>query len=498
MYKTIPKDYIFKVKPFEHQIEGIEYGLNHDKWLLADSMGLGKSKTVIEIANIKKVKHCLIICCENGLKWNWQKQIRIHSNEEGFILGQYQGHNGLVIGSNQKRLDDLNRINQLPRFIITNIDTLKYRFPTGEKVERKVKGRLKLVDRYSYPIVDKLRELCDSGEIEMIAVDEFHMVRNEDTEQAKQILKIQASIQIAITGTPVINAPLDVFVALKWLGYENRSFGTFKYRYCRFGGYNGREIIGYRHLDEISESLDTVMLRRTKEETIDLPDKVFVDEYVEMNKKQAVIYNEVKGNLLKDIDRIKKSSNPLTEIVRLRQATGFTGILSSDIKESAKLDRAEELVEEAVKNDQKVVIFSNWTEITDELLKRLDKYNSATITGKVKDSEVFYQEQKFQTDDTCKVIIGTIKKMGKGYDLTEGEIVLFIDEPWDMETKKQAIDRCHRIGTKHKLTIYTLLTRNTIDERVNCVAEKKGEMSNILIDGTNKMDKTALINYLIT
>ena len=120
---TIPNDFIFKTEPFDYQLEGIKYGLNHDKWLLADPMGCGKSKMVIDIANIKKVKHCLIICCKNGLKWNWQNQVSIHSYENSFILGQ----KGNVIGSNAKRLEDLNRIDELPRFIITNIETLKYR-----------------------------------------------------------------------------------------------------------------------------------------------------------------------------------------------------------------------------------------------------------------------------------------------------------------------------------------------------------------------------------
>ena len=494
----IPKDFKFKTTPFKHQLEGIEYGLTHDKWLLSDSMGMGKSKIVIDIADIKNVKHCLIICCKNGLKWNWLNEVHTHSYEEGYILGQRQTSKGVAIGGNSQRLDDLNNIDNLPRFIITNIETLKYRIPTGEKVERKVKGKLQLVDRYCYPITEKLQNLCDNGKISMIVIDEAHRLRNEDSLQAIQILKIHSPIQIAITGTPVINSPLDIFMSLKWLGYEDRTFGSFKHCYCRLGGYNGSEILGYKNLEEITDVLDKMMLRRLKENVLDLPDKLFVDDYVEMSDKQKKIYKEAKGELLNNIDRIKKSNNPLTKFTRLRQATGYTGILSSTIKVSAKLDRMEEIVEDAVNNGDKVVVFSNWIKITNEALQRLKRYNPAVITGDTKDSDIPIQEDKFQNDDSCKVIIGTIPKMGEGFNLTQGSVICFIDEPWDMETKKQAIDRCHRIGSTKRLTIYSLITKGTIDEKVHNLVERKGEMFNILIDLKTQDNKNTLINYLLS
>ena len=491
---TMPEKYKFKVQPFEHQIEGIEYGLNHDKWLLADSMGLGKSKTVIEIANIRQVKHCFIICCKNGLKWNWRNEVHKHSDEECFILGQRKDR----IGSNAQRLEDLNRIDELPRFIITNIETLKYRLPTGEKIERKVKGKLKITDRYYYPTTDNLIELCNTGKIDMIAVDEFHRVKDIDSEGARQILKINSSIQIAITGTPIINNPLDVFMSLKWLGYETRSYWDFKSHFCRLGGYNGRDVIDYRNLEEITAVLDNMMLRRLKENTLHLPEKIFVDEYVEMNSKQKAIYNSVRNDLLANIDKIISSPNPLAKLTRLRQATGYTGILSNTIKESAKLDRLEEIIEEASESGQKAVVFSNWVQIINEAAERLKRYNPAVITGETKDSDIPKQEHRFQTDDNCKVILGTIEKMGEGFNLTKGTVVCLIDEPWNEEAKKQAIDRCHRIGSESDyIIIYSLRAKDTIDERVSDIVKLKGLMSNILIDKTDTGDINALINSLL-
>lgn len=190
--KQIPNNFKFKTKPFEHQLEGIKYGLNHDKWLLGDEQGLGKTKQVIDIANIKNVKHCLIICCVNGLKWNWQNEVRTHSNEDAWILGQRTNRNNkIVIGDNPDRLDDLMHIDELPRFIITNIETLRYKVKTGRKIQVRVKGKLKEVDEYRYPITERLQELCSMGEIVMIAADEVHKCFDYDTEITTNLGKLK-------------------------------------------------------------------------------------------------------------------------------------------------------------------------------------------------------------------------------------------------------------------------------------------------------------------
>ena len=88
----LPKKFTYKTKPFKHQEEGIRFGLKHDRWLLGDTMGLGKTKCAIDLAVIKKLqkgyKHCFIICGVNGLKWNWVEEIKTHSDEDSYILGQ--------------------------------------------------------------------------------------------------------------------------------------------------------------------------------------------------------------------------------------------------------------------------------------------------------------------------------------------------------------------------------------------------------------------------
>ena len=108
----LPTEFEYKTKPFEHQKIGFDYGLTHDRWLLADEQGLGKTKQVIDIGVAKKYqrgyKHCLIICGVNGLKWNSCNEVRTHSDEDAYILGQKVLKNGkMKIGSNEDKLNDL-------------------------------------------------------------------------------------------------------------------------------------------------------------------------------------------------------------------------------------------------------------------------------------------------------------------------------------------------------------------------------------------------------
>lgn len=476
----IPADFNFKTKPFKHQIEGFEYGLANNRWLLGDEQGLGKTKQVIDIAVAKKLqkcyKHCLIICGVNGLKWNWVNEVHTHSNEDAWILGQRFKGRKISIGSTNDKLYDLKNINKIsPYFLITNVETLR-----------------------NEDCVKEIQKLCKNGTIGLVAADEVHKMKNPSSQQGKGFLKVQPECRIAMTGTPLMNTPFDLYIILKWLGYEGHSFSAFKNHYAMYGGFGGYEVVGYRYLDELQKQLDKIMLRRLKKDVLDLPEKTHIDEYVEMTPKQAQIYREVTADIKMNIDQIKMQNNPLAELIRMRQATGYTGILSSTVKESAKLDRMEELVEEAVQNGKKVVIFSNWTQMTSAICDRLrTKYGIGLITGETPDSNRqttvnLYQEGKLD------VIIGTIGAMGTGLTLTAGTVEIFMDEPWNRANKEQAEDRCHRVGTTENITIYTILCKDTIDERIHELVERKGAMADALVDGKVKIDKGAMLDFLLS
>mgnify|MGYP002860506854 CR=1 FL=1 len=478
-------DFDFKTEPFKHQEECFLYGMNHDRWFLGDEQGLGKSKQAIDIAVALKqerdYKHCLIICGVNGLKWNWVEEIETHSNETSYILGQkIKKRTGEVyIGSNKDKLADVREISSNPAyFIITNVESLR-----------------------DEDITQGLSEKIDSGAISMIVIDEAHKMKSTRSQQGKGMLKLQSDYRLIMTGTPLMNTPLDLYFILRWLGIEKHSKYTFEHYYAEYGGYGGYEVIGYKHLDELQEQLDSIMLRRKKEDVLDLPDKVFIDEYVDMLPKQSIIYKEVKADIKSNINAIEVSPNPLAEMIRLRQATGYTGILSTEIQCSAKLDRMEELVNEALTNKRKVIIFSNWTSITNEVMDRLEKTHFGevvSITGETPDASRQSNVNRFQEDEKCKILVGTTGAMGTGITATAGSVVIFLDHPWSRALYDQAVDRTHRIGQNNKVTIYNIMCKNTIDEKIWKLVKKKGQMSDAIVDNEySKIDKET-IEYLLS
>lgn len=485
----IPDGFEFKTNPYGYQTDGVRYALTKNKFLLGDQMGLGKSKQIIDWAcclkQEGKIKRALIICGVNSLKYNWKNEIATHSTESAWVIGTRFRKNGNAYeGSSKDKLADLDNLPEAS-FLITNIETLR-------------SGAYKEGNRHRYPFADKINELVKAGEISLIAFDEAHTAKNPSSQQGRAMLKTSAPYMVAMTGTPIMNKPLDLFVPLSWLGYDNHTYYAFKNHYCNMGGYGGQEVVGYKNLHEIRELLDLMMLRRLKDDVLDLPEKIHTDDIVDMTPKQAVIYKEILNQVKSDLHKISFSDNPLAMLIKLRQATGYTGILSDKIAESAKLDRLEEIVAELAENGQKCIVFSNWEMITSVVVDRLKKYSPAYITGKVKSDDRMKEVNRFQNDDNCKVIIGTMGAMGTGLTLTAAQTVIFLDEPWTQAVKSQCEDRCHRIGTKGSVQVITIMCRNTIDHRINDIVYKKGVLSDMLIDGKGGKLDMKILNELLS
>ena len=486
----IPTGFEFKTKPFQHQIDGVRFGLTKERFLLCDDQGLGKTKQIIDLVgclsakdNIQKV---LIICGVNSLKYNWEEEIKIHSNESGWVLGtRYRKNGNKYEGTTKDKLADLENLPDC-KYLITNIETLR---AGAEKVSK---------TKYHFPIAEKIAQLCSKGIISMIALDECHRAKNATSLQGRAMLKTSAKYMVAMSGTPLMNNPIDLYFPLHWLGYEQHSLYQFKQHYCHLGGFSGGEIVGYKNLDEIRALMDKVMIRRLKMEVLDLPEKIHKVEYVDMTSKQSVIYKEVMAGVRSDLHKMSFSNNPLSMLIRLRQATGYTGIISDKVKESAKLDRMEELVTEIVEGGQKAIIFSQWSEITAIVKERLAKYNPSYITGETKAEERMIEVNRFQNDDNCKVIVGTIGAMGTGLTLTAAQNVIFLDSPWNRALKDQAEDRAHRIGTAGTVNIITIVCKGTIDEKIEDIVYRKGLMSDMLVDGKGEKIDMKIINELLS
>lgn len=461
----IPKNFFFKCQPYAHQIVAVQYAQTHDKFLLGDEMGTGKTKMSIDISSNKNIEHCLIICGINAVKWNWKNEIEKFSNKTCRFLGQRITKTGKIkIGKTQDKIDDLQNFDNFKEFYtITNVETLRNK-----------------------EIAYLLKKLCDSNRIGMIILDEAHRCTNSQCAQTDSLLQLNTKYKMALTGTPLMNNPVDLYAILKWLDIEKGSLWSFKNRYCVFErkknkqGKTYNDLVGYQNLIELQTKLANVMLRRTKDETLDLPEKVIIDEYVEMDEKQKALYDSYLDEVLPEVQKAKTVDCALTKTLKLRQITSFANYFDPKV-ECAKLNRLEELVEEAMLNKRAVIVFTFFRHTANEIAKRLQKYDPALVSGDTKEELRNIEIERFQSGKT-NIFIGTIATVGTGLNLTRATIEFFVEEPWTNGVKAQCEDRAHRIGQNEKLTIYNLITKDTVDEGVHEIIATKKNLSNALVD----------------
>lgn len=460
----------YKTTPYQHQLDAIQYGLNKDSWLLLDSPGLGKTLSIIylaqELKKREKLQRCLIICGINTLKANWEKEILTHSDLTCKILGKRITKTGKVIYDTiPQRVKELQSpIKEF--FVILNIETLR-----------------------SSDIVKELKN--GKNKFDMIVLDEAHRCKNPTSQQTHSLLKLtNAKHKIALTGTPILNTPLDAYVPLKWIGEDRSNYSTFKSQYCTYGGPFGNEIIGYKNLEPLREQLEQCSLRRTKD-LLDLPSKTIINEVLDMSDLQQNFYENIVNGVIEQVDKVKlTTTNLLAMITRLRQATACPSILTSENINSVKIDRCCELTEELLQNNEKVVIFSLFKPTLNEVYNKLKQYNPLLCTGDVSEDEISQNINKFQTDPNSKVILCTHSKMGTGVTLNASSYAIFIDTPWTAGSNEQSEDRIHRIGSKNPVFIYKLYCNNTFDMRVKQIVDNKEAIGDYIVD--NKKDKKTL------
>lgn len=441
-------DYPFKTKPFPHQIEAFNIGYKSDNLLLADDQGLGKTKESIDIAVSRKeeIGKCLIVCGVNSVKYNWRDEIKIHSDETAMMI------DGKTV---EKRLDQIKLwIYGNDYFGIINIESLR-----NEKI----------MDSLYYKIKDDL--------IGAVIVDEIHKGKNGGSAQGIAMRMLRSKIRIGLSGTPM-NKAEDLWNILTWLRSETMSVYQFKNRYCIMGGFKGYKVVGHRNLDELNEKLNKVMLRRKKEDVLDLPPKLYKTEFVDLSRKQQLLYKEIKQGIVDNLDNILEIPNPLSCTVRLRQLTG--GLFSDD---NPKLDRVKDMLEEITESGHKALIFSQWEKVTEVYKEALKDYNPAYIVGAVAVEDRQKEVYRFQQDPSCKVAIGTIGAMGTGLTMTAASYVFFVDKKyWDAENK-QAEDRAHRIGTETTVNIISLVAKNTCDEGIEELLRENKALFDRVVEG---------------
>lgn len=452
----------FKTKPFPYQFEGIQFGLNHHKWLLTDMPGLGKTLQILYIAQELKyqkgLEHCLIVCGINTLKTNWKKEVEKHTDLSCKILGERPTKKGTVNYAGLKeRIDDLSK--ELEEFfIITNIETLRN---------------------------SDVIQLINNGpnKFDMIVLDEAHCCKNHGAIQTKNFLKLnKAEYRIAATGTLLTNSPLDAYVPLRWIGQEKSNYTTFRYYYVNYGGPFHNEVLGYKHINILKNQLSTCSLRRTKD-LLELPEKNIIHEIVDMNDKQQAFYKNIVDGVVGQVDKVKLSTTSLLAMIaRLRQATACPSMLTTENIVSSKIERCKDLIDQIVSGGEKVVVYSTFKETLNALQKNLNDRRVLLCTGDIKDSMISERIDLFQNDESYKIMLATWSKMGTGITLTSASNAIFIDCAWTQASNEQAEDRIHRIGSKKPVFIYYLWANNTIDMRVKELVEDKSLVANYVID----------------
>lgn len=458
----------FKTKPYPHQKEGLIYGIEHTSWLLGDQQGLGKTKQMIDLAVWKKrhqgIKHCLIICCVNNLKYNWLNEVKIHSNETACVLGVKKR------GKEPSMADRIEHLEQKPEefFWITNIESLRV----------KKEGRF-----YKSPIIDLINDYIKKGELGLIIVDEIHKCKNSTSAQGRGLLKIKGASRVGLSGTMLVSKPLDLYTPLAFIGALNQNQYMFNQYYTSFDYFGN--IVGYKHLDELQRIVDANMLRRTKD-LLDLPPKIEKIEYIELSKEERKLYEsleqEVQQDIKKDANLIKAPASILAKITRLRQVSTHTGLISDKIVKSSKFERLRDILEEAKDNGEKVIVFTMFRQLANIAMEEFKDLNPYHIWGQMNQIELQEQVNGFQEGNDFKVLFGVIQAAGTGITLNTASIVVFLDLPWDTATMEQAEDRAHRIGTKKTVTCIRLIAKDTYDQRLWRKVLSKGYMSKALID----------------
>lgn len=457
-------DFDFKTAPLPHQIEAFNYGMEKNMILIGDEQGLGKTKESIDITVAKKeeLRKCLIVCGVNSVKYNWEKEIATHSRERAIMIDGK---------SMEIRVQQLNDWYKSPEyFAIINIESLR---------------NSKIQDALYVGIAD--------GFFKAVIVDEIHKAKNGMSQQGKALRTLNTRVRIGLSGTPM-NKAEDLWNILTWLGVEKRNFWQFRNAYCVMGGFGGYQIIGYKNIDKLHAELNTVMLRRKKEEVLDLPPKVYSTEFVELTGAQTKVYKDIKAGIIEDLENILTSVNPLSCTLRLRQLTG--GLFTED---NPKLERIKDILEEdIIPNGNKAIIFSQWEKITEIYKDALADYNPIYITGKIPPEERQKEVERFQTDPSCKLAIGTIGAMGTGLTLNKASYVFFVDKTWNSGDNAQAEDRAHRIGTQGTVNIISLVAKGSVDEGVEEYLIENKDLFERVVDGKgSKADVRAILNKLL-
>lgn len=402
------------------------------------------------IASIESKSEKILIVCPANAKINWFREVNAYIPEEDITIVKSGYWNP-------------------KKYTIINYDILK-NFETivdGRKVYKE--GEIKSF-------------LSDEG-FDLIILDEAHMVKNPSSQRAKIINQITKNIKRRwlLTGTPLANRPMDFFNLLKICDSPvTTSWKQYAFRYCdgkkfkkklKSGSYKDIWVTdGASNLEELHERTKNLILRRKKEDHLDLPPKIVAPYYIEID--DMVEYNNVFNEYLewaKSEGKKLGAGRHMVELIVLRKYLALE-----------KTKQTIELAEQAIENGQKVIIFTNFTHSFDALINHFGRL-AVGHNGKMNGTQKQNSVDRFQNDDNVMVFVGNLISAGTAITLTKAEVVIMNDLDFVPANHAQAEDRAHRIGSTSTTNVYYPIAVGTIDEMMFKILEKKRKIIDTVI-----------------
>ena len=449
----------YKTQPYEHQRVALERSYDKINYGYFMEMGCGKSKVLIDnmawLYENKKIDTAIVVA-PKGVYRNWQvSEIPAHLRDD-------IKHEVYVWNPNPNK-------------------SQKEHLLSGIEERSKLRILLVNVEGFATPKVRAFVEKFVRGSTFLLAVDESTTIKNPKAKRTKALVALgkAASFRRILTGSPVTKSPMDLyaqcgFMDKELLGFE--SYYSFQGRYAitrtqRMGGHSFQQVVGYRNLDELSDKLEGFSYRVTKEDALDLPDKVYTVRHVSLTDEQIKHYMTLKNAAIALLDDGGLVSAPaaMTQLLRLQQV--LCGHIMTDDKElvefkSRRIDAVLETIEEM---SGKVIIWSRFRydikNIEAALKKAYVSDSTVSYFGDTSDDDRQKAIQSFQFGD-ARFFVANPQTAGYGLTLTAATNVIYYANDFNLETRVQSEDRCHRIGQKNTVTYVDLVSKGTVDEHI--------------------------------
>jgi len=337
---------------------------------------------------------------------------------------------------------------------------------------------------------------------DQLIIDEAQAIKNPTTKQTKEVKSITAAYKVALTGTPIENHLLDLWSLFDFLNKgllgNSREFNTFIKRLKESED-------GYLRLKHV---VNPFILRRLKtDENViaDLPDKVEMKSYAILSTKQAILYNElvqdIKEKLNATKDGIKRSGLILSSIIKFKQICNHPSQYMKQNnyieKDSGKFLRLRAICETIYEKRERVLIFTQFREITTPLKEFLDEvfgHEGLVLHGGTNIAKRGDIVKKFQGHEYVPFIVISIKAGGLGLNLTAANHVIHFDRWWNPAVENQATDRAFRIGQKKNVIVHKFITTGTIEEKIDLMIEGKMKLSDEIITDNQSNQITKMSN----